>query len=225
MIIGREFNGPPRSGHGGYSAGLVASQLDAGGDLGGDEVAEVSLRRPPPLETPLRVARSEHGIEVYDGDQLVADASPVRLEDPPPSGVGYDEAVAAAAAYAGFVDHPFPTCYACGPERADGLRIFPGSLGDGRGVAAPWRVPDGVSALTVWAALDCPGGWATIQPGRPYMLGRMAARVLAVPPAGADCVVVGVVVGTEGRKAQVRTALYSSAGELLALARAIWIAI
>ncbi|MEV4624044.1 hypothetical protein AB0J74_35700, partial [Asanoa sp. NPDC049573] len=27
-------------------------------------------------------------------------------------------------------DHPFPTCYVCGPERADGLRIFPGPVGD-----------------------------------------------------------------------------------------------
>jgi hypothetical protein len=173
----------------------------------------------------LRVARTEQGVEVYDGEQLVADARPVRLDDPPPPGVGYDEAVAAAAGYLGFLDHPFPTCYACGAERPDGLRIFPGPLGDGRSVAAPWRVPEGVSELTVWAALDCPGGWAIIQPGRPFVLGRMAARVLAVPPAGADCVVVGAVVEVAGRKAQVRTGLYAPGGEPLAFARSTWIAI
>ena len=45
-----------------------------------------------------------------------------------------DEAVAASATYPGFSAHPFPTCFVCGPERAegDGLRLFPGRLPDGR---------------------------------------------------------------------------------------------
>jgi hypothetical protein len=222
MIIGRTFNGPPGTGNGGYTAGLVASHLDPAGG----EVAEVTLRLPPPLETPLRVVPTPRGIEVYgEGARLVAEASPVPLADPPPPAVSYDEAVAAAASYPGFVDHPFPTCYVCGPQRPDGLRIFPGPLGDGRGMAAPWQVPEGVSAVTMWAALDCPGGWAIIGPGRPYVLGRMAARVLAVPPAGASCVAVGAVVSTEGRKAQVRSAVYGPGGEPVAYARSTWIAI
>jgi hypothetical protein len=220
MIIGRRFNGPPESGNGGYTAGLVASQLDV--PVG--EVAEVTLRVPPPLDTSLRVTGTDGGVEVYEGERLVAEAAAVRLDDDPAPGVSYDEAVAAAAAYPGFVDHPFPTCYVCGPQRADGLRIFPGPRSDGRGTAAPWPVADGVSEVTVWAALDCPGGWAIITPGRPYLLGRMAARVLAVPPAGAECVVVGAVAATEGRKAHVRSAIYA-ASEPVAYARSTWIAI
>jgi hypothetical protein len=125
----------------------------------------------------------------------------------------------------------------CGPERpaGDGLRIFPGPLAEGR-TAAPWLVPEGCSTATVWAALDCPGGWAAIGPGRTYVLGRMAARVHTLPPPGSQCVIVGAVVGTEGRKAQVHTALYGGGGDgngggepgrpqLLAWARSTWIAI
>lgn len=223
MLISRTFNGPPGSGNGGYTAGLVASQLD----IPDGAVAEVTLRVPPPLETPLRVVPTPGGIEVYEegGGRLVAEAAAVPLDDPPPPGVSYDEAVDAAAGYAGFVEHPFPTCYVCGTQRPDGLRIFPGPLPDGRGTAAPWHVPDGVSAVMVWAALDCPGGWAVLGPGRPYLLGRMAARVLAAPPVGTRCVVVGAVAATEGRKAYVGSALYGPGAEPLGYARSTWIAI
>ena len=42
--------------------------------------------------------------------------------------------------YAGADDHPFPGCFVCGPDRAegDGLRLFPGGLGPGR-TACTWR--------------------------------------------------------------------------------------
>lgn len=222
MIIESRFNGPAGSGNGGYTAGLVAARLD------GAAAVEVTLRAPPPLETPLRVAGAGAGIEVYAGERLVAAAAPVAadaLGEPPPH-VGFAEAAGASQAYPGFVDHPFPTCYVCGPRRpaGDGLGIYPGPVGPGR-TAAVWRVPEGVSPPTVWAALDCPGGWAIIGPGRPYLLGRIAAQVRRVPAAGSRCVVTGALVSTEGRKALVRTALYTADGELLAVARAIWIAI
>jgi hypothetical protein len=249
LIIGARFNGPADSGNGGYTAGLVASCLP----VAADQTAQVTLRVPPPLDTPLRVAPAGGGLEVYAGARLIAEAVPVRLDgDPPGFPVSYPEAAAATPGYPGFVDHPFPTCYVCGPERAtgDGLRIFPGPLPDGR-TAAPWLVPQGCSATTVWAALDCPGGWAIMSndpaagdprarqltprapTGRPYVLGRMAARVHAVPPPGARCVVLGEVVATEGRKAQVRTALYQDHPgslhpvglRLLAQAHSTWIAI
>lgn len=222
MIIASRYNGPAGSGNGGYTAGLVASQLDGAG------VVEVTLRTPPPLDTPLRVAAASTGIEVYAGKRLVAQAVPVTAEavgDAPPR-VDTAEAARAAKAYPGFVNHPFPTCYVCGPRRpaGDGLGIYPGPVGEGR-TAAPWLVPADVSEVTVWAALDCPGGWAIIGPGRPYVLGRMAAVVRQVPAAGSRCVVTGALVATEGRKAVVRTALYGPDGGPLAVARATWIAL
>jgi 8-oxo-dGTP pyrophosphatase MutT (NUDIX family) len=215
LTIDPRFNGPPGTGQGGYTSGLLGSRLGT--------TAQVTLRVPPPLDTPLRVVHGKRRIEVYAEQRLVAEAEPVSLDDPPPPPVEYAEAVAAASSYPGFVDHPFPTCYVCGPERADGLRIFPGPLPGGR-TAAPWRVPDGAGAVTVWAALDCPGGWAIISAGRPYVLGRMAAQVRAVPPADAECVVVGALDATAGRKAEVRTALYAG-DQLLAHSRATWLAL
>ena len=47
VMIPRRFNGPPDSGNGGYSCGVVAALLDA-------PAVEVTLRAPPPLERELR---------------------------------------------------------------------------------------------------------------------------------------------------------------------------
>jgi hypothetical protein len=134
------------------------------------------------------------------------------------------EAATAAAGYPGFADHPFPTCYVCGTERTDGLAIYPGPL-PGGGVAAPFTAPAEVTRETVWAALDCPGGWAVLAPGRPYVLGRMAAMVDALPAPGDECVVVGASVSSEGRLADVVTGLYGPDGRLIAHARATWVSI
>ncbi len=224
ITIGARFNGPPGSGNGGYTAGLVAAAL--GAERSG---AVVTLRQPPPLERPMRAVIGDGAITVYDGDTLVAEgvADPkAALEGEPVPPASLEEAVRVSHDYPGFTDHPFPTCFVCGPGRPerDGLGIFPGPLPDGR-TAAPWTAPADVTPVTVWASLDCPGGWAIIAPGRPYVLGRMAARVEAVPSPGDRCVVTGQVLSVEGRKAMVATALYAPDGTLLARARATWIAI
>jgi len=214
MIIPARFNGPPTSGNGGYSAGLFAGPA-------GEVHREVTLRMPPPLDTPLTLL---DGIVRGPDGAVVAEVRPAGDLDTVVPPIGYAEAVEASTHYAGFTDHPFPTCYVCGPERTDGLRIFPGRLADGT-TAAPWTVPDDVSAATVWAALDCPGGWAIIEAGRPYVLGRIAARLDRVPSPGERCVVRGALVGVEGRKALVNTTVYGPYGDPLARARATWIAI
>jgi hypothetical protein len=221
VIIQARYNGPPDSGNGGYSAGLTASHApDRAGGI------EVTLRRPPPLDTELTV-RTEDRIRVYAGTELIAEAThrAVDASDVVP-GVDLTEAVAVSKSYRGFVAHPFPTCFGCGPARpeADGLRLFPGRLPDGR-MAAPFTVPDDVSEVLMWAALDCPGGWAVPSAARDYVLGRIAARVDALPEPGAECVVVARMTGEEGRKAYALTTVYSPAGDVLATARATWIAI
>jgi hypothetical protein len=224
MIIDGRFNGPPGSGNGGYSAGRFAAAASGG-------PAVVTLRLPPPLDTPLTVTRTATGIEVYDGPRLIAEAAPAPDGDAPagnavvPS-VPYEAALAAGADYRGLIDHPFPTCFVCGPDRdaGDGLRLFPGPLPGGR-TAGAWTVPQDVSAAVVWAALDCPGGWAIIAPARPYVLGRMTASVRDLPRPGDRCVVMGQAVAVEGRKARVLSTLYGPDGTALAAATAIWIAI
>ena len=213
MLIPARFNGPPGSGNGGWSAGAFAAA--AGATVGGRPF-QVTLRVPPPLDTPLTVS----GGEVRDPAgalvaEVVADAD---------AGPGTPVASPAdAGPYPGLTAHPFPGCYACGPQHPDGLRIFPGPLPDGR-VAAAWTVPPDVSFETVWAALDCAGGWSAIQGGRVYVLGRIAAVVDALPAAGEACVVVGALVSTEGRKALVDSAVHAADGSPLARARATWVA-
>jgi hypothetical protein len=214
MIIASRFNGPPGTGNGGYSAGTFAALVDSGG------VPEVTLVKPPPLD--VRLGAGEAGV-VDPAGQVIATVRAVPAFEAVAPRVSLDAATEAATRYAGFADHPFPTCYVCGPERADGLRIFPGPV-DGV-VAAPFTAPAQVTAETVWAALDCPGGWSVLSAGRAYVLGRMAAIIAEPPAPGSESVVVGVLSGTEGRRAAVHTALYTPAGTLLAHARATWVAI
>jgi hypothetical protein len=217
VIIASRFNGPPDTGNGGYSAGLFASAQPAPGG----RAVEVTLRRPPPLDVPLT---AEDG-EVRDpAGEVVAEVREIETFAAVVPAVSTAEARKASAAYPGFTDHPFPTCYVCGPQRPDGLRIFPGPAADGR-TAAPFLVPPDVDTRTVWAALDCPGGWSIIAPGRPYVMGRMAAVVSAVPEPGDECVVVGATVEVSGRKALVNSTLYGPSGDVLGYARATWLAI
>lgn len=221
MIIGARFNGPDGSGNGGYSAGVFAAAVP-----GGDPV-EVTLRRPPPLDLPLVVTPrpDDDGADIGTraGD-LVAEVRRVAAFDATVEPVSWAEAMRASLAYPGFTGHPFPSCYVCGPNRLDGLRIFPGPLADGH-TAAPFLVPTGVDDRMCWAALDCPGGWTVLGPGRRYVLGRIAAVVSGWPEPAAECVVVGRLVESSGRKALVHSALYDPTGRPLAYARATWIAI
>lgn len=217
MVIPGRFNGPPTSGNGGYSAGLVASHVD--GYLVG---ARVRLHRPPPLDTELSV-QHEDGVRVLHGDDVIATAQRDSVGEVV-APVSHAEAVSASKAYYGFVEHPFPTCFVCGPERQDGLRIFPGRMPDGR-TAAPFEVPEDVSPAMVWASLDCPSGWAVPLESRPYVLGEIAVRVDALPEPGDTCVVVAERTGEDGRKGFARSTLYSPTGAVLATARATWVAL
>jgi hypothetical protein len=233
LIIGARYNGPPGSGNGGYCAGSFAHASGLSRDA-----LEVTLRRPPPLEVALQTREAEEGIDVFEGQDLVAQVRPSAIDaEEIVDSVNWDEAVAASASYPGFATHPFPTCFVCGPQRAegDGLRLFPGRLPDGR-TATPFRVPEEVSppsgrakprvgAELVWASLDCPGGWAVPLEGRPYVLGRLAVRIWQSPVAGDECVVMGAITGEDGRKAYVRTTLWSAQGDVLATARATWLAL
>jgi hypothetical protein len=238
LIIPARYNGPPASANGGYTAGMLAcyEDLAAAAAEGTDGVvtdgvaacpieAVVTLRRPPPLDTPMSLCRDGAVLSVYDGETLIATAERVtRPVTETVAPVSFDEALALADTYPGFVSHPYPTCFVCGPARTDGLRLFAGRMADGR-TAAAWRVPEDVSPILVFAALDCPGGWSVGIEHRPYVLGQLTARVDSTPAPGDQCVVMGQTTHTEGRKAHVVSTLYGPDGELLATARATWIAV
>jgi len=226
FAISRRFRGPENSGNGGYTCGLVA------GYVSGD--AEVTLRRPPPLERPLEVTRDGDRVLLHDGPDLVAEAVPTRLElevPPPPTA---DEAEAAARTYAGFRHHFFPGCFVCGPERpaGDGLRLFPGWVPGRDLVAAPVHAAASLPAAggflgreIAWSLLDCPGAWAMERDmeATGVVLGRMAARVLHPIPVLSSGVAVGWPLGREGRKLYSGTAFFGADGRLYGYARQTWI--
>jgi hypothetical protein len=231
VIIDRHFCGPPDSANGGYTCGMTAGAL-------GVPSAEVTLRRPPPLGAVLRVERSNDGVALVVGDQVISEGRPARVGLDPPSPVGFDEAVHAAQTFdiEGYAArHPFPTCYTCGPSRPgdDGLGLFPAPIPGRAGtVAWPW-VPDASGAdadgviepTIVWAALDCPSGLAWLAEGGsdPAVLGRMTAEVRRRPLVGEHLVVAGWRVADRGRKLEAGSAVWSTDGEVIARSASTWV--
>jgi hypothetical protein len=227
LVVPTRFNGPPDSGNGGYVAGLLAAVLpDA-------EAVQVTLRLPPPLGSPLDVRPQDDGLVATSGDAVVATAQPARLGTDPLPPVPFDVAADAESRYAGLSSHPFPTCFVCGPDRpaGDGLGLRPGRVDAPDGPVATTWVPDAsladgrgeIPAAVVWAVMDCPSGWASDIEARPMVLGRVTAAVHAVPQVGERCVVVGQVLGGEGRKTFTASTAYDSDGRALGHAEATWI--
>ena len=232
FVVPRRFCGPPESGNGGWVSGHAARLAAAmTGEQLGDALPAVTvrLRTPPPLDRPLVVTEVDGALHVADGEHPVLEARaaewPAEADLPDP--VPYGAALAAGAAYEGLVDHPFPTCFACGPARAegDGLRLQPARMDDTGRYAAAWTPPADVDLETVWAALDCPGGWAAGVGGRPMVLGTMTAQVGRLPEPGEPHVVMAWQRGAEGRKHFSATSLHGPDGAILAAAQATWIAV
>ncbi|GAA1605227.1 hypothetical protein GCM10009804_71810 [Kribbella hippodromi] len=229
--VERRFQGPERSGNGGYVAGLVGTALAA--RLDESHVPKVTLRMPPPLQKDLELATTGDGARLTDGDVLVADGVPVGsdfLADATIEPVAPEEARAAEESYRGLHNHPFPTCFVCGPANQGGLQLKPGPIGDGR-TACTWRPAsdlgtDGlVDELFLWAALDCPGGWTIDLDGRPSVLGQLTACIDARPQIGEECIALGRYLGEDGRKTYTASTLYDADGRVLARAKHTWITV
>ncbi|WP_341231643.1 hypothetical protein [Nocardioides salarius] len=222
LVVPARFNGPAGSGNGGWSAGALAAYVDADGGA-----VEVTLRQPPPLDTPMEVVEDDGVVTaMHEG----APALVARRAALAPEGVAaVSTAIAreAATRYPGLEQHPFPTCFSCGTAReaGDGLRIFPGRVDDLDGrprVAAPW-VAGEADLRVVWAALDCAGAWAADIEDRMMVLGRMTAEVLRTPVAGEEHVVVGLARGSEGRKHRTATTVLDPRGAVVGRAEQVWI--
>ena len=224
--IERRFRGPPETGNGGYVAGLVATAL-------GGSSCTVTLKSPPPIDQELRLETDDRSASLFRGDELVVTASrePVDIAVPVPPTLA--EARDAEPRFTGHSHHIFPGCFVCGPDRKadDGMRIFPGALYDkDRRVAATWT-PDeslaGEDGLVrpefLWAALDCPGYFATEDKAGLALLGRMSAVIHRRVRAGEPLIVTGWPIDSEGRKHRVGSALHNAHGELVAAAQATWI--
>lgn len=222
LVVDRRFNGPPASGQGGWSAGLLAEQL------GGDAVA-VDLRLPPPLRRCLVVERQDGALVALDGDAVVMRARPAELEVTPPAPVGVAAARATTSPWGH--RHPFPTCFGCGPdrERDDGLRLFAGRARDDGTYAVSWtpsaEFGDPAPRRLVWAALDCPTAAPLVDPPpeQPMVLARLAIEQRGCVRAGVEHVIGSWTVSVDGRKRRSAGVLWTAEGEVLAVAEALWI--
>lgn len=232
LSIPRRFNGPPVSGNGGYVAGLLAERLGA-------TAAAVSLRAPPPLDTPLTVREApDGGLSLHHGDTLLAEAiaGPLALDVPAAPALAQAEAAGALGRLRARsrTGNPYDRCYGCGIARDDGLRIVPFPVGDDGLVATDWTPdaalagPDGtLPAPIAWAALDCPAGiaWSHRLPDAPPMMtARMAASLDAPIRAGERHVVIGWPIARDGRKLHAGTAIVAAAdGRIVARSLQLWL--
>lgn len=230
-IIPRQFNGPNHSGNGGYVSGMVGERLAR--RAAGAPVT-VTLRKPPPLDLPLSWRDAPDSAQLLDGDDLIADATPGTFGDHlAVARVSHAEAEQAMRDFEGYVDHPFPRCFTCGSDRApgDGLRVFSGPLPDGR-MACPWQPHEAfcddqglLATPSLWAALDCPGGWAAHIKTKPMVLGRMTASISYRPAEGEPCLIIGELRAVDGRKNHTATTIYGAGGDIVGRAEQTWITI
>jgi hypothetical protein len=217
LTLPRRFRGPLSSANGGYACGRLAAFVDA-------VEVEVTLRLPPPLDRPLAVVHDAGVVRLLDGDALVAEARPGSVDVAPPEPVTGSVARAARERHVRGADAEFNECFVCG-VRSDGLEIRVGPVAGREPLHAAPIVLAEPSREIVWAAIDCPGAYAVGTEGRgDIVLGRMTARVHRVPDSGEECVVAAWPLGEDGRKLFAGTALFAGDGQLLALAKQVWIA-
>lgn len=224
--IERRFRGPPTTGNGGYVAGLVAASL-------GGTNCTVTLKSPPPIDRDLTLKTEDAIATLSENDQVVVIAArePVDIEVPRPPSL--EVARDSEPRFTGLSHHIFPGCFVCGPDRdsGDGMRIFPGPVGDSaHQVAATWEPDESlvdehglVRPEFLWAALDCPGYFAAEDRAGLALLGKMSATIHRPVRAGERLIATGWPIESEGRKHRVGSALHDSDGNLVAAATATWI--
>jgi hypothetical protein len=176
------------------------------------------------------------GVELHDGDALVAEGRPAGLELGPLEPVALEQAERASRA--GFerwsAGHPFRTCVVCGPDRepGDGFAVYPGPLAEGQShFAAVWRpdpslAEDGaVRPECVWAALDCPTSAPVVNFGADpaCVLARLTAELGGAVSPERPYVIVSQPLQVDGRKRHSAAAMFTAEGDLVARSRALWI--
>jgi len=226
LRIPPRFNGPPNSGNGGYSCGLVAAQFHG--------TARVRLHSPPRLDTDFTVRENPDGtVALLDGETLVASGAPAELDMDVPRAPTLEMARRGTEGFICYDDHLYETCFVCGPRRPhkDGLALYPGPVADWSLLACPWDPAADlldesgfVRPEIVWAALDCPGCFGAVGPELvPMLLGELVAELRAPVPGNETLVVFAWPIGRDGRKIYGGAAVANQSGEVLACSHSTWI--
>ena len=227
VTIDKRFCGPRNSGNGGYAAGLFASAING--------IAEVMLKLPPPLDTPIGLREKGDGVfEAVAGDKVIANIQPSSISVDAPPLPNDNDIEAAHDAFLSDADgkHMLPHCFVCGTSRkeGDGLRIFSGPAPDSPVNADFWTPGDdlaGEDGLVkpefLWAALDCPGAFALRNGLRLCLLGRFAAEIRRRPEPGERLIAAAWRTGEDGRKHFSASALFDADRTMIAAAEAVWI--
>ena len=212
VTIAERFNGPPGVGNGGYVCGLIAA---------GARVAavQVSLFLPAPLGIPLTLQRTLPGpVRLLHHEAVVAEGHAF---------TGELEGAAVAVARGGGRSlgalrrrPPVPDLFRVRPATRGRPADLPRPAGDR--LACTWRPPD-ADPVYVWAALDCPSGFACMPPGSLSVLASMTARIHAPARVGEEHVISAWKISSEGRKHRGGSAIHDAGGRLVAVAEALWI--
>ncbi len=231
ISIPARFCGPVSSANGGYTSGLLAQFIEG--------AADVILKAPPPLDTPLTVEHIEPGknVRLMYGEMEIAQATSTDIEITTPLIPTHAQLRAARKSYLEAAEnHPLPGCFVCGPDRkkGDGLRIFAGAIPDSPVNADIW-VPsqdlagsDGkIKQEFLWAALDCPSAWATRIPLQDSLiiLGRLSAKINRRPKPAEMLTVAAWPIKTDDRKYFSQAVLIDENASTIAEANALWIKI
>lgn len=238
MILSRRFCGPPKTGNGGFTAGILVETV-------GTNAAEIRLLNPTPVETAITI-ESENGQQgaIYnDSKKVLATLKSIASEDFPeyklPVVPDLGDVIKISAFYPGFTTHPFPTCFVCGPKREvnDGMRIFVGPAPEQIGfenLMAGYWLPDRtvgsqddfVRDAAIWGALDCPGGFSAVL-DEPHLivLSKIRGKIIERPKIGEDYTVMSWRLHKLTRAFKVMTAIFKSdSKKLFAISEALWLA-
>jgi hypothetical protein len=226
LTISARFNGPPTSGNGGYSCGVLAAFVDG--------PCKVRLHVPPPLDKTLAIVQeTDGGVSMFDGETKVGSALPSALALDVPAAPSLAQAQQASKGFLCYEDHDYPSGFVCGPprEKNDGLCLFPGPVRDWNLLACPWYPAadtldesGNVRPEIVWSALDCPGFFAAVgETLVPTLLGELSAELRAPVPGNDPLVVFSWPLGKEGRKLYGGVAIATQSGAVLACSHTTWI--
>ncbi|MBA2506527.1 MAG: hypothetical protein H0V29_11390 [Thermoleophilaceae bacterium] len=224
LTVAEEHAGDAAHAVTGFVAGRMA--MVVGGDV------EVSFRASPRTGRQLTIEDSGEVVELLDHGELIGEARAAHLAMPVPNPVTAQQAQAAAQAFLASA-MPTPDCFVCGQRREPGrgLRIYPAPVPGRLLHAAPW-IPHAAFADDrhvvrtdyLWAAFDCPSGYAAFLGDPPRgRIADIAVRNLAPVEAEVPHVVTAWPLESGGGRRTSGAAVFLEDGELRAFARVVWL--